>query len=84
LIQVTIFAPTTGKIETYTSTGVRAPWVTEQQIAPATANLEYRAKPSFFSGVLALMVWTTASTFVEPVLVAEPDIVIICYAKSKG
>ncbi len=28
------------KGETYTSTGVRAPWVTEQQIAPAKANLE--------------------------------------------
>ena len=25
---------------TYTSTGVRPPWVTEQQIAPAKANLE--------------------------------------------
>lgn len=25
---------------TYTSTGVRAPWVTEQQTAPARANLE--------------------------------------------
>ena len=28
------------KGETYTSTGVRAPWVTEQQTAPAKANLE--------------------------------------------
>jgi hypothetical protein len=25
---------------TYTSTGVRPPWVTEQQTAPAKANLE--------------------------------------------
>lgn len=31
--------------ETYTSTGVRAPWVTEQQTAPAKANREYRARP---------------------------------------
>lgn len=30
---------------TYTSTGVRAPWVMEQQTAPARANLEYRAAP---------------------------------------
>ena len=28
------------KGKTYTSTGVRAPWVTEQQTAPANANLE--------------------------------------------
>lgn len=27
------------ELETYTSTGVRAPWVIEQQRAPATANL---------------------------------------------
>ena len=52
---------------TYTSTGVRAPWVTEQQTAPASANLEYSAIPESFSGVLALAVWTTASSFVEPV-----------------
>ena len=52
---------------TYTSTGVRAPWVTEQQTAPASANLEYSARPESFSGVLALAVWKTASSFVEPV-----------------
>lgn len=27
-------------IRTYTSTGVNPPWVTEQQTAPAKANLE--------------------------------------------
>lgn len=32
-------------IPTYTSTGVRAPWVTEQQTAPAKANLEYSWRP---------------------------------------
>lgn len=32
--------PTREAIVTYTSTGVRAPWVTEQQTAPAKANLE--------------------------------------------
>lgn len=52
---------------TYTSTGVRAPWVTEQQTAPARANLEYRATPESFSGVLAFVVWTMASSFPEPV-----------------
>mgnify|MGYP006900020584 CR=1 FL=1 len=42
-------------LATYTSTGVRAPWVTEQQTAPAKANLEYSWKPlSFCSWVLAL------------------------------
>jgi hypothetical protein len=29
-----------GRTRTYTSTGVRPPWVTEQQTAPAKANLE--------------------------------------------
>ncbi len=52
---------------TYTSTGVRPPWVTEQQIAPANANLEYSARPLSFSGVFAEAFWTRPSSFVDPV-----------------
>jgi hypothetical protein len=51
--------------KTYTSTGVRAPWVTEQQTAPARAKREYRARP--WGPWAALTFWTTASTLVEPV-----------------
>jgi hypothetical protein len=58
---------------TYTSTGVRAPWVTEQQIAPARANLEYNWIPLSFSGVLATAFGTTASTLAEPVEVLAAD-----------
>lgn len=53
--------------ETYTSTGVRPPWVTEQQIAPARANLEYNATPLSFSGALARTFCTTSSTLTAPV-----------------
>ena len=52
---------------THTSTGVRPPWVTEQQTAPAKANLEYRARPLSFSGVWAAVFCTSPSNFVEPV-----------------
>lgn len=48
--------------------------MTAQHTAPAKANLEYKATPLSFSGVLALACWTTASTFVEPVEVAGADI----------
>lgn len=41
--------------------------MTEQQTAPASANLEYNARPLSFSGVFALVVWTMASSLVEPV-----------------
>ena len=51
----------------YTSTGVRPPWVTEQQTAPARANREYNWKPLSLAGDAALAFWTTASSFVEPV-----------------
>jgi len=61
-------------VKTYTSTGVRPPWVTEQQTAPAKANLEYRARPLNFSGVLAATFWTRASTLVEPVEVGAEAI----------
>jgi hypothetical protein len=52
---------------TYTSTGVKPPWVTEQQIAPARANLLYSATPESFSGVLAAAFWMTPSSLTEPV-----------------
>ena len=35
--------------------------------APANANLEYNAKPLSLSGVEALVLWTMASSFVDPV-----------------
>jgi hypothetical protein len=54
-------------IGTYTSTGVRPPWVTEQQTAPAKANLEYRANPVSGSGVLA----APASTFDAAIVLEE-------------
>ena len=41
--------------------------MTEQQTAPANANLEYSASPDSFSGVWARAFWTNASIFVEPV-----------------
>ena len=69
-----------GKSQTYTSIGVRAPCVTEQQTAPAKANLEYSAIPLSFSGVLERAVWTTASTLVEPVEVDGEAIVSYVYA----
>lgn len=59
--------------KTYTSTGVRPPWVTEQQIAPASANLEYSANPLSFSGVSAFVRCTIASSLVEPVDVGGGD-----------
>jgi hypothetical protein len=61
--------------------GVRAPCVTEQQTAPARANLEYSATPLSFSGVLDRAVWTTASTFVEPVEGAGEAIVMYMYMR---
>lgn len=67
----------------YTSTGVRPPWVTAQQTAPAKAcdlsarrfsrrdsaltNLLYSATPESFCGSLAAAFWITASSLVEPV-----------------
>lgn len=56
-----------GRDDSYTSTGVRPPWVTEQQTAPAKANLEYRARPLSFWGAAALTFSLMASTLVEPV-----------------
>ena len=41
--------------------------MTEQQIAPANANLEYSAKPPSFSGVFAEAFCTNPSSFVDPV-----------------
>ncbi len=64
--------------KTYTSTGVRAPCVTEQHTAPAKANLEYNATPLSFSGVFDRAVWTTASTFVEPVEVGDAAAIARC------
>jgi hypothetical protein len=73
--------------ETYTSTGVRAPWVTEQQTAPAKANREYRARPvgavgSMWAATLAF----AASSLAEPVLVggAEVAISLACNGSDKG
>ena len=39
---------------TYTSTGVKAPWVMEQPRAPASAKREYRSMPSGFFSVIAI------------------------------
>jgi hypothetical protein len=66
--------------KTYTSTGVRPPWVMEQQRAPAKANLEYKAKPLSFSGVLAATFEMAASTFAEPVDDVGDAIVLYVYA----
>lgn len=41
--------------------------MTEQQIAPAKANLEYKAKPLSLPGVCAAVFCTRASSLVEPV-----------------
>jgi hypothetical protein len=54
--------------------------VTEQQTAPAKANLEYSAMPLSFSGVFDRAFWTTASTFTEPV---EGEAVAIVYCTEK-
>jgi hypothetical protein len=67
--------------ETYTSTGVRPPWVTEQQTAPAKANRAYRLAPVGAVGSMwAAMVFAlTASSLLEPVAVGggEVDISLI-------
>lgn len=61
--------------QTYTSTGVRAPWVTEQQTAPANANREYRARPVGAVGsTWAAMLAFAASTLAEPVAVGGGDV----------
>lgn len=53
---------------TYTSTGVRPPWVTEQQTAPAKAKREYRATPDSFLGSAAASTFCLMlSSFDEPV-----------------
>jgi len=63
---------------------VRAPCVTEQQTAPARANLEYSAMPLSFSGVLDRAVWTTASTFAKPVVVDGEAIVrFVCMKREQ-
>ena len=41
--------------------------MTEQQTAPARANLEYKAIPLSLSGVFAEVFCTKASNFVDPV-----------------
>jgi hypothetical protein len=53
--------------DTYTSTGVKAPWVTAQQTAPAKANLEYRSRPCGLLGSAAAAVALMASSLTEPV-----------------
>lgn len=42
--------------------------MTEQQIAPASANLEYRARPLSFAGDWALAFCMAASTLGRPVV----------------
>jgi hypothetical protein len=74
------FASTEGveSFETYTSTGVRAPWVIEQQTAPAKANREYRSKPVGPAGFsFAPMAAFAASTLDEPVPVGGADVAIM-------
>lgn len=44
--------------------------------APANANLEYNAKPLSLSGVAALVLWTMASSFVDPVDEGGGDVAI--------
>jgi len=63
--------------EAYTSTGVRAPWVTEQQTAPAKANLEYRARPLGLDGSCARATFLMASTWAEPVEVGGAEAAIV-------
>ena len=53
--------------------------MTEQQTAPAKANLEYRAIPLSFSGVLAATFWTRPSSLVEPVDVGAGAEAIVLY-----
>jgi hypothetical protein len=66
-----------GGMKTYTSTGVRAPWVTEQQTAPAKAKREYRAMPVGAVGsMLAATLALTASSLDEPVLVGGAEVAI--------
>ena len=52
---------------TYTSTGVRAPCVTEQQTAPARAKREYRAKPVFGAAAVgaAMAVFSATAAIVK-------------------
>ncbi len=73
---------------TYTSTGVRAPWVTEQQTAPANAKREYRATPESLLGAAASTFCLTASSLTLPVEAggcdAVPDIVLASYAGVEG
>ena len=51
---------------------MRPPWVTEQQIAPANANLEYKSKPVGAGLTSALTLLIAASSF-------EPAVVVIVY-----
>ena len=66
---------------TYTSTGVRPPCVSEQQTAPARANLEYKSNPVGAAPVEpfnpAFALWIAPSIFVEPVDVAVEAIVYV-------
>lgn len=65
--------------EAYTSTGVSAPWVTEQQTAPARAKREYRATPESFFGCKAASVFCfTASSFTLPV--DDGGVLAVCEA----
>src|SRR5690242_10436149 len=67
-----------GRRATYTSTGVRAPWVTEQQTAPAKAKREYRAAPVGASGAgRAASLALAASTLLEPVAVGGGAVDIV-------
>lgn len=56
---------------------MRAPWVTEQQMAPARANLEYSARPLSFSGVF----WTRASTLAAAAEVVAEAIVCVVWGR---
>ena len=47
---------------TYTSTGVNAPCVIPQHIAPANAKRAYRSTPLSFGGALGFVAATTTST----------------------
>ena len=46
---------------------MRAPWVTEQQTAPAKAKREYNWRPLIWGAGGATALWTTVSNLVDPV-----------------
>lgn len=62
---------------TYTSTGVRAPWVTEQQTAPAKAKREYRSRPVGAAGWADKSLAFAASILPEPVAVGGGEVAMV-------